>query len=727
MALSAQTHRSAQMTNYIDLEGLSSNPELSLSILKLKGELVAKDIRYETLSSATKAGNATIVTGGIGATFWSCAHPSIKIYIVPDNVEYKERLSIDDWAAYQVCDEATAKKLIARKTPPTRGALVEPYAKAQALAAHLRTLVETAEPLGEVEEVVIGDDSALDGTDLLALDWEWQRTDQQPIGLAISSADKNYYVPVRAQGSVFYPVTIPDRFTASLKRGLPAVFHNGRSDIGTQYNGDPIELFGKPIDDTLIMAFLLDPNSTDLGLKELTSRYLGRHATPYPGDVEKLDIETAAQYAAGSDTRNTYDLRRVLVSKLIETGQWKLYTEIERPLVPVVASMEKFGVPVDITKVIEAYVGYSTIEAGIRSFYRERGYEIRHKPASDAAEWHRLLTDELGYDPGSLDQRTLSSYRQGAIDLALYYRQTRTRRNNFLKRIIKDWKAAGKPTDFRVFPRYNQAGRESGGASFASAPRTGRFSSSNPNFQQQPRDLRNIYIAPTGYKWFKYDYSQLELRLAANLSADKNLISDLLTGDPHGVFRQYIFSTTGRDPGRPTAKTANFEKLYFGGDAQLVRVLQKERVFIDLTLARMIGRAHENRYSEYYDYGESVIAKVRANHGQSNTQQGRLRHIPEILSPDPSVRQHGERAAVNHTVQGYAADIVKKVMAMLVPVMNKYGAHLAIQVHDEIDGWVPASCDLVAFDREVRDCMQSLTVGEVPLLVDGGVRESWAG
>ena len=712
---------------YIDLDGLSTLPQESLSILKLEGEIIGTHLRTQILSRAAISGSASIVTGAIGAAFWSCAHSSINIYIVPDGVEYKERLPIDEWAAYQVANEATAKKLIARKSPPTRGALVEPYAKAQALATHLRTLVETAEPLGQQVKVEIDDGAFLSTTEYLALDWEWQRSNRAPVGLAGSNASSNYYMPIRSQDGVLLDADEARRkFSSALRNNLSCVFHNGRADIGTQYDGDPIELFGAPIDDTLLMGYLADPDSADLGLKTLTAKYLNRHATPYPGDVEELSVAEAAQYAAGSDTRNTYDLRRVLASELIRTKQWKLYTDIERPLVPVVASMEKYGVPVDITKVIKAYLDYSTVEAGLNRHYRERGFDLR-----DAASTRALLKLELGFDPGTLDQRVLSGYKDGIIDLVLYYRQSRTRRNNFLKRILQEWTQTGRPQEHRIFPRYNQAGRESG-VSFARAPRTGRFSSSNPNFQQQPRDLREIYIPPLGQRWWKYDYSQLELRLAANLSNDPNLIADLLGGDPHGVFQNYIYETTGHRILRPVAKTANFEKLYFGGDAQFVRVLQKDRVFIDIGLARAIGRAHESRYSAYYDYGNSVIWHARSHNnadgmGMVRTKEGRLRSVQEILSADPTVRQHGERAAVNHTVQGYAADLMKKMMSMLVPVLNRYGAHLAITVHDELCGFVPIESDMVSFDKEMRDCMQSLNVGPVGLIVEGGIGDSWAG
>lgn len=507
---------------------------------------------------------------------------------------------------------------------------------------------------------------------------------------------------------------------------MPTVFHNGRADIGTQYDGDPIELFGKPIDDTLVMAYLVDPNSSDLGLKTLTPRYLKRRAIPYPGEVEDLPLSLAGEYAAASDTRNTYDLRKVLVAKLIEMNQWDVYTKIERPLVPIVASMEKYGVPVDMPKVIQKYKEHVQLESSLISTFDSMGYRVKHNRKADSG-LREYIRDTLGFDPGDMDQRTLSGYPQGEIDLVLFFKRTRTRRNNFLRSLIKQWARAGFPTEFRIFPQYNQAGIDQGEGLFGLAPRTGRFSSSSPNFQQQPRDLRDIYIPPIGYKWWKYDYSQLELRIAANLSGDKNLIEDLLTGDPHGNFRQYILETTGRDPGRPTAKTANFEKLYFGGDGQLVRVLQKERVFIDRGLARAIGQAHASRYSGHYTFAEREIQTARRKGGVFFTPSGRQRRISEIYSTDTEARQHGERAGVNHIIQGYAADIVKLVMAKLVPVMNQYGAHMAITVHDELDGWVPESVDLVQFDKDVRAVMESINIGPVPLLVDGSVRNSWAG
>lgn len=707
----------------IDELGMS-DPDLVCRIMGVDGERIKDDdSRLNYLALASKGLVGTVITGPLGANFWLRASNSVDIRICPDGSLLKEReTSSFKWACHQ---DSNGKALLARKSPPTRGRLLEPWQRAVKLASTLDQLIDII-PTPKTK-AIIDDFSCLEVDDYVSMDWEWNIHTKHPIGYAQSSATSDWYVPVRAQGQVFRTAHESRRkWSSALRRGMPCVFHNGRADLGTQYDSDPIELFGKPIDDTLLMAFLVNPDADDLGLKTLTAKYLGRRAIPYPGDVEALTIDLAADYAACSDTRNTYDLRRILTDKLIETNQWNLYRDVERPLVPVVASMEKYGVPVDIKKVIAKYKEHVTLESSFISLYKSQGYNVRHSRKGDS-RLRTYVTDILGFDPGDMDQRTLSGYPHGEIDLVLYFTRLRTRRNNFLKSIVKTWAEQGFPDEVRVYPQYNQAGKQGDAATFGRAPRTGRFSSSGPNFQQQPRDLRDIYIPPKGYKWWKYDYSQLELRLAANLSGDKNLVSDLLSGDPHGQFRQYIKDITGIDPGRPTSKTANFEKLYFGGDGQLVRVLQKERVFIGRELAREIGRAHSSRYSRYYDYARDVVGNARANNGQVRTVYGRLRTNKEVYSPDTAVSQHGERALINHTIQGYAADIVKKVMAMLVPILNSYGAHMAITVHDELDGWVPDSVDLVAFDRDVRECMQSLNVGPVPLLVDGGIRESWAG
>ena len=701
----------------VDIDAFTSE---ELTILNLQGTPITD--RLYTLAALRQGSGVTVLTSPMGAKWWTLVSPQVEVRVIPDGYEYVTRCNEHEWAIRNTAvSEKEVKGLLSRTNPPSRGSLVVPWNTAQSLLASLPVgvapIIQGAQ--GSIEEKfpVLSTYSALDG--------EWGIEDKVVSGIAISNADRNYYVPLRARDKILSLREVSEvrkAFSTALEQGLPCVFHNGRSDLNIIYDGDPINLYGKPIDDTLLMAFLIDPESQSLGLKSLVPRYLDKRAIPYPGNVEELTVEEAARYAAGSDTRHTFDLRRVLAAKLIEQGQWGLYTQFQRPLVPIVASMEKYGVPVSIPDVLRMYRDTVAIEQGMRRTFIDRGYDI-HKDV----EARRLLTDALGYDPGTLDQRIISKYENGIVDLVLLHRRSRTRRRNFLAKILKGWNSEGRPDEYRIYPQYNQAGKDSGGADFGRAPRTGRFSSSGPNFQQQPRDIRKLFVPPTKFKWFKYDYSQLELRLAANISGDHTLIADILSGDPHEAFRYSIEQRTRRDIGRPTAKTANFEKLYFGGDAQLVQILQKERVFIGLDVAKEIGIAHASRYGEYYDYGDETVRSTISRNGEVRTKNGRLRSVKEVLSSDPERFSYGRRAVVNHTIQGWAADIVKKMMIDIVPVLQKYGAHLAITVHDEIDGWVPEDVDLVAFDKEVKEIMEGYDVGPVPLLVDGGVRSTWGG
>lgn len=696
--------------------------------LGIEGTVIDDNERY--VVDLVKGTGVTVYTSPAKARFWSLASQAVSIFLLPDEKEYKERLDVPEWCAYRYFPNDIAKKLIQRKGPPKRGQLVEPWAEWQSRIDDLRGKVASAHPIQKGEVVNIYEPSRYDGRELEelhSLDWEWIRgKPEDSIGLAISTLESNVYLPVRASDIVFHDSeqqAARTIFSNSLKTKVPVVLHGGRADIGTQYLGDPIELFGYPIDDTLLMAYVLDPNTPDLGLKALAPSLLRKRAIPNPGDVETLPVSEAASYAGGSDTKLTLELFTHLKSKLIEANLYDVYRNIERPLVPVVSSMEKVGIPVDIQGVLAEYKSHAAIEMGARRFFLENYGEVR-TPAHARQSLARLL----GHDPGTTDQRELSKYREGEMDVYFLYTTTRTRRRSFLGRILKEWSAAGKPDPFYLHPRFNQAGSiEDYSSSSKRAPRTGRFSSSDPNFQQQPRSLRHIYIPPPGCYWWKWDYGQLELRLAANASLDKNLIADINSGQPHRKFQAQIQEQVGTGVDYYAAKTANFEKLYFGGDRQLVRVLQKDRVFIDLALARQIGKAHANRYSEYYIYGQNYVDRCKKQGYVAFTPMGRARYIGELRSSDPEVYSHGTRAAVNMSLQGWAADIVKLTMARIVPILNNYGGHLALTVHDELCGWVPKDVNIEKFKKEMVEAMTDWNLGPVPLVVEGGVGSSWAG
>ena len=156
----------------------------------------------------------------------------------------------------------------------------------------------------------------------------------------------------------------------------------------------------------------------------------------------------------------------------------------------------------------------------------------------------------------------------------------------------------------------------------------------------------------------------------------------------------------------------------------LVRILRKMRAFITLETAEAIVKGHEFAFPVYHQWARDTLALCRER-GYSETLFGRRRYLPELYSPDSEVRGNAERAAVNHVIQGTAADIVKLAMVRLQPVLKRYGAHLAIQVHDELDGWIGETEDIEGFKREMSEAMTSIELPGIRLKVDGGVGKSW--
>lgn len=729
----------------LDLPGLAVAPSTAyveaLGLGRIDHVVTGAD-SWDWLGRLIHGAGVTVYTGPLGVPFWQLVSPEVAIKVVPDDYIAKDRLDEFAWSlSLEGCTPAEVSTLRRSyldkgKSPTSRHQLHRRWAEAALHRRHLHRVREVSAPL--VKDLtggvtILGPDVAstfLRGiTERFAADWEWDEGDRSPVGLSIAFGHpaRTYYIPVRAQGAdvgaADYGVLVQRALADALRRdGVSCVFHNGRSDIGTQHDGDPLDLVGQHIDDTIVMAWLADPDAQSLGLKPLTRSKLGREPVEYPGDIASLPLEVAARYA-GADARNTYDLYEVLLKELMEAGQYDVYKRLERPLIPVVASMERGGTPVDTGELARLYREHVDLEARVRRAVMA-GYGVDLASDDATRAW---LASVIGYDPGDLDQRNISRYPAGEVDVVLLYRQTRTRRRSFLKPALVGWARAGRPTDYRLYPNFNQAGRSHGDGDITRAPGTGRFSSSNPNLQNQPVALRSMFVGPPGCLFWTFDYSQLELRIAAAQSADQQMLSGLASGDPHGDFQRYIFETTGRTISRaPTAKSANFEKLYLGGDEQLVNILQKNRVFIEYETAVAIGEAHRARHPQYYRHVDSVLADARAN-GYSETMFHRRRYLPDLFSDDPTARGHAERAAFNHTVQGTAADIVKLAMMAVLPVLAHYGGHLAGQVHDELYGWVDADVDKEAFECDMSRVMSDVVaLTGVELEVSGKVARTWA-
>lgn len=686
-----------------DLGGLTNQPDKGKYANALGlSEYTPVEGRLGLLARLINGAGVTIITGPMGRMFWAVVSPEVKIRVMPDDYEFDERISLEEWAAIHAGVPADhARKNTGHKKYAAEWQLAE-YG-----LACLDSEIAKWEPLiiEQFSSQVVAPE-ALDKLfaeeEFAALDWEWDEDTLEPLGLACSGISSNLYAP-RATREQF----------RELLRSYPVVLHESRADLRTQFPGDPIEILGTPPHDTAVMAYLCGEPLT--GLKVLTPKLLGREVTPYKRELT-TDTVVAARYAAAGDTRNTYDLFRLLSQRLIETNQWEVYDKIDRRVIPIVASMEKYGTPVDMPAVLRRYREHVAITAGLRAAVLEHyGFDIRTRENVRA-----LIKSQTGYDPGTTDKRLLSLNPAGYIDLILEHNAHKTRGNDFLKALIKRWVAAGRPDDFRVYPRFNQASKSDGSA----APKTGRFSSADPNMQNQPVELRDIYVPPPGYEFFAADYGAIELRVAAWLSQDREMLAGLSDGrDLHSEFREYIHQVTGKDVGRKSAKEGNFEQLFGGGADTLQKLLAKKRSFLSIEGCQAIVDAHASKFWVYHKWMAHIVAEAR-DKGYAETYFGRRLYLPDLNSPDSKVRSHAERQAVSHTVQGTAADLLKMAMHRVAEYLMDIG-HICATVHDELAGWKHKAYDTEFFKQRIGEIMTSVAPPGLRLVVEVKVGRNW--
>lgn len=712
--------------------------------------LSTQDERWDLLAQLVDGAGVVVHTGPLGAPFWTAASPEVVVRVEPDGYEVSERNPIADdngllWSLRINGLSSTEANVLLRgrtRAPKASHQHSSRWEQAALDRARLLLLHEGAVRL-EVEDfaVTVIEDPAeqlrfLEGlNEFAALDWEWDPHDPtQTDGLSVATRSDTFYLPVRASDyrvPAGHGVRLRAMFSQKLRAGLPCVFHQGRADLSYQYDGDPAELSGKPIHDTLIMMFLADPTADDLGLKPSVRKRLGREPSSFPGALSELPLARGARYA-GADARNTFDLFMDLIPELMAKDQWSVYTTYEQPLMPIIASMEKFGQPVDVPELIKQFEEHQDYEDRLQQAVAT-AYGIDLSSDDETKNW---LKDITGYRPAKLDQRSISKWQQGEVDVILEYRQTRTRRRSFLAKNLKRWDELGRPERFLLYPKFNQAGKDNADQTVGRSARSGRLTSSGsknkweraygaPNFQNQPRAIRDIYCAPDGMLFFSRDFAGMELRIAAGISGDPAMLHALNTGeDLHGLFRAKILELTGIDVGRPSAKAGNFEQLYGGGAGQLVRILRKQRAFISLETAEAIVAGHEYAFPVYHNWARGVVQLCRER-GYSETLFGRRRYLPELFSADSEVRSNAERAAVNHVIQGTAADIVKLAMVSVSNILLEYGGHLALQVHDELCGWVPETINIDECMARVDAAMTGIKIPGIDMLVEGSVGRTW--
>ena len=493
-----------------------------------------------------------------------------------------------------------------------------------------------------------------------------------------------------------------------------------------------------PIDDAMLISYALEGGAHSQDLDELSTINL-EHQAIAVGDVtgtgksavtfDRVPPEKALAVAAEkSDV--ALRLHQLLKPRLGQERLLTLYETIERPLVPVVAAMEVAGIKVD-AKALQAlsadFAGrIAQIEREIQDI---AGSELNPGSPKQLGE---VLFDKLKL-PGGKKGKT-GAYATGADILE----ELTVTSGHPLPQKILDWRQLTKLKSTYTDTLQNEidptTGRVHTTYALALTP-TGRLSSSDPNLQNIPirteegRRIRHAFVAEKGHKLVSVDYSQIELRLAADMADIPALRDAFREGkDIHAMTASQVFGVPveGMDPMvRRRAKAINFGIIYgisaFGLAAQLGIPQAEARDYIGAYMARYPG------IREYMERTK----KFAREHGYAETLFGRRCHVPGINDKNPAKRSYMERASINAPLQGTAADIIKRAMVRIPPALQERGlkARMLLQVHDELVFEVPDAEveELSAVARAVMEkAHEPARKLSVPLTCEAGAGKNWA-
>ncbi len=486
-----------------------------------------------------------------------------------------------------------------------------------------------------------------------------------------------------------------------------------------------------PYFDTMVAAYLLDPNSNQLNLKMTAARYLGRHEMTKMdeligkgGEYETfadVPIDLATQYAC-SDADVTIGLADKFNNLLKEEKLDKLFYEVEMPLISALVELEKNGVYVDskilnkISKELEHEI--KDLERNIFAIAGEKFNLNSPKQLREILFVKLMLPVIKKTKTGASTDASVLEELAVKYEIAqklLEYRQYSKIKSTYvdvLPTLVR--KDTG-----RIHANFNQT-----------ITATGRLSSSNPNMQNIPirgklgKKVRSAFVPQKkGYKILVADYSQVELRILAHLSQDKQLIKDFKDGkDIHRATAADIFGITENfvdDEQRSAAKAINFGIIYGQSAFGLSKSLKISRKEAEQFIERYF-----KRYKGVKKFMEKTIKEAKKN-GYVETMLGRKRPLPDINSPNFSLKAFAERTAINTPVQGTAADLIKVAMTKINSQLTTNNLQLILQVHDELVLEVKEA-ELDKVKKIVKHEMENAIPLDVKAKVDIGVGDSWS-
>ncbi len=576
---------------------------------------------------------------------------------------------------------------------------------------------------------------------VISFDTETTSTEEMQaeiVGISLAvKAGQAYYIPVGHTSGNNLPIkkVIAALTPPMTDAKIGKVAHNAKYDyiILARYG-----LITSPLTfDTMLAEFIIDPASRNLGLKNLVHARLGEEMTHIEELIGKgknqlsmadIAIESVAPYAA-ADAETTLRLMPILEKDLARVNGTKLLTEIEMPLVSVLAEMEMAGIMLDLPFFKKMSEELTQRMAEIE----KRVFESVGKPfnLNSTQQLSDVLFTHLQLDPPDKGKKTASGHystsadvlellrgKHPVVDMILENRELSKIKSTYVDALP----AAVDSQTGRVHTSYSQTGAV-----------TGRISSSNPNLQNIPirteegRRVRNGFIAENGSVLLSVDYSQIELRIVAHMAGDEAMLAAFKAGeDIHATTAAAIYGVdldAVTKEMRRHAKAINFGLIYgmsaFGLARSTELTLAEAENFVKTYFAKFPG------VKKYLD----ETRQLAAQQGYVETLLGRRRYFPALQGKiNPQMKNREEREAINAPIQGTAADIMKIAMLKIPPAIKAAGlnAKMLLQVHDELVLECPQA-ELEKTARLVQETMANAYPMSIPLSTEARAGQSWGG
>lgn len=577
----------------------------------------------------------------------------------------------------------------------------------------------------------------------IAVDTETDALDSMTAGLVgVSLAiapNRACYIPLAHGGTDLLsesPAQVP--FDLAIAKLKPLLEDTSVLKIGhnIKYDMNVLARYGiavAPIDDTIVMSFDLDAGKHNHGMDELALAHFGHSCIAFKDvcgsgksqlSFNQVALNDATRYAA-EDADVTLRLWQWLKPRLSAEKVTRVYERVDRPLIPVLAQMEREGIKVDRAELARMSAEFAE---GIAGFEAEI-HALAGQPftVGSPKQLGEILFGKMGLKGGrkgksgdySTDVTILEKLAGEGVEIAgkvLEWRQLSKLKSTYTDSLQEQVN----PNTGRVHTSYSISGAQ-----------TGRLSSNDPNLQNIPirteigRRIREAFVAEPGNVLLSADYSQIELRLAAHMANVPALKEAFAKGeDIHALTAMELFGEVNRDT-RGRAKTINFSLLY-----GISRWGLAGRLGISADEAQTMIDRYFERFPGINQYISQTLQKARET-GHTETLFGRKTHFTRITSQNQTERAGSERAAINAPIQGTSADIIKRAMVRMLPALAEAGlprVRMLLQVHDELVFELPEG-DVVAASKVIAQVManaaEPLVRLDAPLGIEIGTGKSW--